>query len=66
MTTYYVLPPKVRYIACTYNGKPRVGLELGDDSRTNKNLLVATLDGYRTFRKDAMMSVRDVTTLEVV
>lgn len=59
-----VEPTNYRWIACVYNGKPRIGLDLGDDSRPGtNNRVVLTLDGIRTFKKDGMIGLRDVTTL---
>lgn len=60
-----VMPDHRRYLAFSYNNKPRVGLDLCDDMRTNKNRVIYTLDGIRTMKKDVMLEVRDVTTLEV-
>ena len=61
-----VIAPRIRWIACMYDGKPRAGLDLGSDPRPGtENLMVRTPDGIRTFRKDKILSLRDVTTFEV-
>jgi hypothetical protein len=59
--------PTLRWIECDYDGRRRLGLDLGDDPRPGtNNRAVYTLDGYRTFRKDKMFLVEDVTTLPLV
>ena len=69
MTTsgpFDVVPPSYPYLAFMYSGKPRVGLAVCDDDRPGTdNLVVITLDGIRTFKKSNMVSVRNVTTIEV-
>lgn len=57
------IEPDVRWVACTYNGKPRLGLDLGDDERNPDNLFLFTLDGYRSLAKCNMVNERDVTTI---
>lgn len=48
-------------MACVYNGKPRFGLDMGDDERPGtNNRVVLTLDGVRTFNKDKCVSWREV------
>lgn len=49
------------WIKCVYNGKPRFGLDMGDDERPGtNNRVVLTLDGIRTFDKDKMVGLRVV------
>lgn len=62
--TYHTVVDYPRWIACFYNGKPRVGLDLGDDQRPGtRNRVVITLDGIRTFKTAQMFDLRDVTTI---
>jgi hypothetical protein len=59
-----VEPTPVRWLACNYNGKSRVGLDLGDDKRPGTNNRVwRTLDGIRTFNKTKIKDIVDVTIL---
>ena len=59
-----VKPANLSWIKFTYNGVPRVGLDVGDDPRPGtSNLMVATTEGFRTFKKDGMIGVKDITTL---
>ena len=46
---------------CVYNGKPRFGLDLGDDERPGtNNRVVLTLDGIRTLNKDKCVGWQEV------
>lgn len=59
-----VEPPSNRWLQLEYNDKIRIGLDMGDDARPgSNNRVVITLDGIRTFNKDLMENVEDVTTL---
>lgn len=63
-TTYTIEPPRIRWLKFNYSGRPRMGLEVGDDPRPGtNNLMVATTEGFRTFNKDGMIGVTDATTL---
>lgn len=43
----------------TYNGKPRRGIDLGNDSRPDtNNRMVFTLDGLRSFKKDRIEDLK--------
>lgn len=49
------------WVTLVYNGKPRFGLDMGDDERPGtNNRVVLTLDGVRTFDKDKCVSWREV------
>lgn len=66
MFSFDVLADNFRYITCTYHGKPRVGLDLGDDTRPGtSNRVIITLDGIRTLKKDKMIALEDITTLVI-
>lgn len=56
--------PTQRWIKCLYNGKPRIGLDMGPDPREGtNNRIIITLDGIRTLNVDKMVDVKDVTTV---
>ena len=64
VSDYETITQDLRWIKFIYNGAPRIGLDLGDDTRPGtSNLMVATTNGFRTFKKDGMIGVKDITTL---
>jgi len=60
-----ILPPSNRYLKFEYNGLPRLALDIEDDQRNPNNRYMMTTEGRRTFNKQKMENVEDVTSVLV-
>ena len=65
MSIELALPDNPQWKEFTYNGKKRIGLEFGPDSRGINCTVFFTPDGWRSFKDDKRMGEIDVTSLIV-
>ena len=61
-----IMAPAMPWWKFTYNGKPRVALIMGPDSRGSGCLNAITGDGIRSFRPSKMLGIDDFSTIEVI